>query len=138
LGPNFPEGLVVVQDGFNADPVDTQNFKLLRWDHVMDDVYVEAPSECHLSDFGGTSIERPPGPERTPAFCDAFCAKCDACYAEGDPAFAEGDCHYVSPKPIFDLEDCLTGCNGGFIPQDTSPLQTGWETWDCIALDDAL
>lgn len=33
FGPNYPSGLIVVQDGDNLP--DTQNFKLLRWDAVL-------------------------------------------------------------------------------------------------------
>lgn len=31
LGPDFPDGLLVVQDGHNEQPVENQNFKLLDW-----------------------------------------------------------------------------------------------------------
>ena len=32
LGPEFPAGLVVVQDGFNRNPSESQNFKYLSWE----------------------------------------------------------------------------------------------------------
>ena len=37
LGPKFPNGLFVVQDGTNESPNGTQpqNFKLVRWDHIQ-------------------------------------------------------------------------------------------------------
>ena len=31
LGPDFPQGLLVVQDGVNTGPATTQNFKLVSW-----------------------------------------------------------------------------------------------------------
>jgi len=31
LGPRFPEGVLIVQDGFNAPPGSAQNFKLVDW-----------------------------------------------------------------------------------------------------------
>ncbi len=34
LGRNFPQGLVVVQDGRNITPTETQNFKLVPWERV--------------------------------------------------------------------------------------------------------
>lgn len=34
LGPDFPQGLLVVQDGANTDPATTQNFKLVSWRDV--------------------------------------------------------------------------------------------------------
>lgn len=34
LGPLFPHGLLVVQDGRNITPVERQNFKLVSWEHV--------------------------------------------------------------------------------------------------------
>jgi 3-phytase len=36
LGPQFPAGMLVVQDGYNRLPVDSQNFKLVSWQAVMD------------------------------------------------------------------------------------------------------
>lgn len=34
LGPQYPEGLLVVQDGFNAPKGSTQNFKYIDWRKV--------------------------------------------------------------------------------------------------------
>lgn len=34
LGSRFPQGLLVVQDGFNTDPVAAQNFKYISWADV--------------------------------------------------------------------------------------------------------
>nr|WP_299588359.1 phytase [uncultured Microbulbifer sp.] len=34
LGPDYPEGLLVIQDGRNRLPSATQNFKLVGWDSV--------------------------------------------------------------------------------------------------------
>lgn len=34
LGPDFPLGLLVVQDGFNTLPEDAQNFKFISWQEV--------------------------------------------------------------------------------------------------------
>lgn len=34
LGPDFPLGLLVVQDGFNTLPTDGQNFKFISWQEV--------------------------------------------------------------------------------------------------------
>ena len=31
----YPDGLLVVQDGFNTLPADNQNFKLVSWEQVM-------------------------------------------------------------------------------------------------------
>jgi 3-phytase len=139
LGPKFPGGLFVAQDGSNNDPVDTQNFKFVSFSDVIEERY-EENLDCDVSDYGGkaNASEEPPGPERTPEFCETFCGRCDECYEEGDPNFAEGDCHYRMPKPEFDLDDCLEGCNAGFIPGTTAPLQPGWETRECVALDDSL
>ena len=36
LGPAFPDGLLVIQDGFNRLPKDNQNFKLLSWRDVLE------------------------------------------------------------------------------------------------------
>lgn len=36
LGPDFPQGLLVVQDNDNTDPATTQNFKLVSWRAVAD------------------------------------------------------------------------------------------------------
>lgn len=140
LGDAFPHGLFVTQDGSNGDPAANQNFKLVPLDAILEQRVVEAASECKLSDFGGKARQSdvPAGPEHDAAFCDAFCGRCDECYASGVEGFAEGDCHYESPKPTFDLDDCLAGCNAGIVPADTSPLQSGWEAWECLALDDAL
>lgn len=35
LGPAFPQGLLVVQDGRNITPPERQNFKLVPWQHVV-------------------------------------------------------------------------------------------------------
>lgn len=140
LGPAFPHGVFVTQDGFNGDPVAHQNFKLVPLEAILDEVPGANPA-CRLGDYGGRYRlpEQLPGPEHTPEFCAAFCGRCATCYATTDAAlFSEGDCHYQSPKPDFVLEDCLTGCNAGVTPADTSPLQPGWELWECLALDDAL
>lgn len=145
LGGDFAQGLLVVQDGFNGDPVAKQNFKFVAWGDVLS--WLEDPEQefehnlaCNLGDYGGKAryADLPPGPERTEQFCATFCGRCEACYAEGDPGFAEGDCHYLSPKPVYDHEDCLAGCTEGFVPQSTQPLQPGWEDWECLDLDDAL
>jgi 3-phytase len=34
LGPDFPRGLLVVQDGCNALPGAPQNFKLVSWERI--------------------------------------------------------------------------------------------------------
>lgn len=34
LGPQFPHGLLVVQDGRNLFPMETQNFKLVSWEKI--------------------------------------------------------------------------------------------------------
>jgi 3-phytase len=34
MGPDFPQGLLVVQDGLNEDPAANQNFKLVSWKDV--------------------------------------------------------------------------------------------------------
>jgi len=145
VGPDYPQGLLVVQDGWNGDPVDRQNFKLVS----LADVFAlvdepELPFEhnlaCNLGDYGGKArfSDLPPGPERTSEFCAAFCGKCEACYAEGDPGFSEGDCHYKNGKPNFIRSDCDEGCAAGGLPADTRPLEPGWEDWACLDLDDAL
>ena len=36
LGPLFPYGVFVVQDGENADPEDNQNFKLVPWEQIAE------------------------------------------------------------------------------------------------------
>ena len=36
LGPAFPHGLFVTQDGENADPEENQNFKLVPWEQIAD------------------------------------------------------------------------------------------------------
>ncbi|HSC88566.1 MAG TPA: phytase [Polyangiaceae bacterium] len=145
LGPDFPEGLLVVQDGYNGDPVDKQNFKFVSLADVFD--LIEEPElefvtndECHLGDYGGKArfADLPPGAERTEAFCVEFCQKCADCYDEGDPGFSEGDCHYKNGKPLFVQQDCLDGCAAGANPADTRPLVSGWQDWACSALDDAL
>lgn len=145
LGSRFPQGLLVVQDGFNGDPVSTQNFKFVDMRDVL--AFIDDPEtpfeqnlDCHLGDYGGKAryAGLPPGPERTEEFCATFCNKCDACYEEGDPGFAEGDCHYKSPKPVYVHDDCLAGCAAGAVPADTRPLTEGWEDWQCLDLDDAL
>lgn len=138
LGPSFPEGLFAVQDGFNGDPLDKQNFKFVRFEHITGEVF-EQNLECNLGDYGGQArfADLPPGPERTEEFCAEFCQKCVDCYEEGGE-FSEGDCHYKSGKPNFVHEDCLAGCAEGSNPADTRPLQDGWQGWACMDLDDAL
>ena len=34
LGPDLPQGVFVVQDGFNTDPAENQNFKLVDWREI--------------------------------------------------------------------------------------------------------
>lgn len=138
LGDDFPAGLLVVQDGFNGDPADKQNFKFVRFEDVLADNF-ETNLECKLGDYGGKAryADRPPGPERTEEFCATFCGRCTECYEEGG-TFSEGDCHYKSGKPNFIEADCLEGCAAGANPVDTSPLQPGWLDWECADLDDAL
>ncbi|MEX2570192.1 MAG: phytase [Gemmatimonadota bacterium] len=41
LGPGFPAGLFVAQDGANEMPDENQNFKLVRWDAIADAVGLE-------------------------------------------------------------------------------------------------
>ena len=36
LGPNFPDGVLVVQDGRNISPAERQNFKLIPWDRISE------------------------------------------------------------------------------------------------------
>ncbi len=36
LGPSYPEGIVVIQDGFNYMPEQPQNFKYVSWKDVVD------------------------------------------------------------------------------------------------------
>lgn len=36
LGPNFPQGLIVVQDGFNTLPRGMQNFKYISWQELVE------------------------------------------------------------------------------------------------------
>ncbi|MDX1581573.1 MAG: phytase, partial [Alphaproteobacteria bacterium] len=48
LGAAFPNGLLVVQDGFNTDPEAQQNFKYVDWGKVMEAVTLSpypAPSQ---------------------------------------------------------------------------------------------
>jgi len=145
LGDDYPAGLLAVQDGFNGDPADKQNFKLVSMQDVLDlmdepDVPFVQNLDCKLGDYGGKPryAGLPPGPERTQDFCAAFCGKCAACYDEGDPGFSESDCHYKNGKPNFLLDDCLQGCADGMCPADTRPLTPGWEDWDCLDIDEAL
>jgi len=35
LGPQFPQGLLVVQDGRNIGPTEPQNFKYVSWADVL-------------------------------------------------------------------------------------------------------
>jgi len=140
LGAEFPHGAFITQDGYNGDPVAHQNFKVVPLDDILEE-RSGVNDACRLGDYGGKYrvAELPAGPEHTPEFCAAFCQRCSECYASfGGKGFAEGDCHYKSPKPVFDHDDCLEGCNAGVNPHDTSPLQAGWEQLECLALDDAL
>jgi len=144
-GSAYPRGVLVVQDGFNGDPVDKQNFKLISMADVLTliddpDAPFDQNLDCNLGDYGGKPRygNLPPGPERTEAFCAEWCGKCSACYAEGDPGFSESDCHYKSGKPNYLEEDCLAGCRAGFCPADTRPLTSGWQDWDCLDIDAAL
>lgn len=41
LGPGFPRGLLVVQDGRNITPVERQNFKLVSWQRVAEALGLE-------------------------------------------------------------------------------------------------
>ena len=145
LGDAFPDGLLVVQDGYNGDPVDKQNFKFVSLGDVFS--WIEEPDQefepnltCNLGDYGGKAryADLPPGPERTEEFCATFCQKCADCYDEGNPGFSEGDCHYKDGKPNFFQDDCLAGCAAGANPADTRPLVSGWQDWACLDLDDAL
>ena len=34
LGPDYPKGMLVVQDGRNLLPMETQNFKLVSWETI--------------------------------------------------------------------------------------------------------
>lgn len=34
--PGFPHGMLVVQDGYNTDPTENQNFKIVSWSDVME------------------------------------------------------------------------------------------------------
>jgi hypothetical protein len=145
MGNVYPAGLLVVQDGFNGDPADKQNFKLVSMQDVLafiddPDAPFEQNLDCRLGDYGGKPryAGLPPGPERTEDFCAAFCGKCADCYDEGDPAFSESDCHYKNGKPNFLLDDCLEGCSAAMCPADTRPLVLGWEAWECLELDEAL
>jgi len=36
MGPAFPKGALVVQDGRNVSPPQTQNFKIVPWDRIVD------------------------------------------------------------------------------------------------------
>lgn len=36
MGPAFPQGALVVQDGRNVSPPQTQNFKIVPWDRIVD------------------------------------------------------------------------------------------------------
>lgn len=36
MGPAFPKGALVVQDGRNVSPPQTQNFKIVPWDRIID------------------------------------------------------------------------------------------------------
>ena len=36
LGPDFPDGLLVVQDGRNISPAERQNFKLIPWNRIAE------------------------------------------------------------------------------------------------------
>lgn len=144
LGEAFPEGMLVVQDGSNGDPAAGQNYKFVPLQDALAprdvaDGVPEAES-CFVSDLGGGTLddELPDGPERTTAFCETFCARCDVCYTMPETGFAEGDCHFMSPKPIFELEDCRAGCASGMVPSSTGPLTSGWEMWPCEDLDQAL
>lgn len=38
LGENFPNGVLVVQDGFNVLPQEAQNFKLVSWEEVLNTI----------------------------------------------------------------------------------------------------
>lgn len=145
VGPAYPEGLLVVQDGFNGDPADKQNFKFVSMADVLalaldPGAPFEQNLDCNLGDYGGKPryADLPPGPERTEAFCAEWCGKCTACYEEGDPGFSESDCHYKSGKPNYIEDDCLAGCAAGFAPADTRPLSPGWQDWGCLDIDEAL
>jgi 3-phytase len=43
LGPNFPDGLLVVQDGRNITPRERQNFKLVPWSAVVSGMKLTPP-----------------------------------------------------------------------------------------------
>jgi 3-phytase len=43
LGTAFPDGVFVAQDGWNSDPIDKQNFKLVRWEQIVDAVGLNRP-----------------------------------------------------------------------------------------------
>ncbi|MDY0065361.1 MAG: phytase [Steroidobacteraceae bacterium] len=43
LGPTFPRGVLVVQDGRNIDPVEPQNFKLVPWERITEALSPPAP-----------------------------------------------------------------------------------------------
>ena len=36
LGPLFPQGALVVQDGRNITPAERQNFKLVSWERIAE------------------------------------------------------------------------------------------------------
>ncbi|WP_262692715.1 phytase [Kordiimonas aestuarii] len=41
LGPDFPYGVFVAQDGRNISPAERQNFKLVPWEHIADKLSLE-------------------------------------------------------------------------------------------------
>ncbi|HET6565603.1 MAG TPA: phytase, partial [Xanthomonadales bacterium] len=44
LGPAFPNGLFIVQDGRNISPDDRQNFKLVPWERIATEMGLEVHS----------------------------------------------------------------------------------------------
>ena len=45
LGPQFPQGLLVVQDGRNLTPAEKQNYKFVSWAEVASSLKLEQPAQ---------------------------------------------------------------------------------------------
>ncbi|MBE9561834.1 MAG: phytase [Proteobacteria bacterium] len=48
LGPAFPYGVFVAQDGVNEMPIENQNFKLIPWERIADSLGLKKDTSYHL------------------------------------------------------------------------------------------